>query len=216
MKNFKMTLILAAMSWLTLGSVTALANTRYVMVVFGYQGTPDLARSSHTFATFARIDDGALTEETTISWLPARGYFGPQYTMPPLATVPGHNYTMDETIYMAGQQAILYWGPFDVTPDLYERARERAWFLAQGTTSYKMFVLREKLRIPALYNRPGGTINCIMGVSDLGGYLDTGNNWGYTASQLVLSHLSRWVYNYPYGIDLEAAALLNLRERVGR
>ena len=42
-----------------LGSeLTARADDTYYMIVFAYQGKPNLPRSSHTFATFARVPDG--------------------------------------------------------------------------------------------------------------------------------------------------------------
>jgi hypothetical protein len=189
---------------------------QYYMVMFGYQGAPNLARTSHTFATFVAVEGQAVTEEVTVSWLPAPGYFGPGNSMPVLRAVPGHNYTLDETIGLAGDAQIQYWGPYQITDSLFAQAEARAGFLSEGTTSYKMIVLDEARREPALYNQPGGVINCIMAVSDLGGYLDTGTNWGYAASSQVLGWLSRWTYDYPQGTHADVAQLMQLDERLGR
>src|SRR5690242_17954552 len=84
---------------------------RYYLVMFGTQsgantdfsvlGLPqflDAASKSHTFGTFVKVQGDRVLEEKTISWLPQMGYFGPGYTMPKLPSVPGHNYTLDQTL----------------------------------------------------------------------------------------------------------------------
>jgi len=185
----------------------------YYMTIFGSEGSPDLARESHTFATFAATEGGIETQELTISWLPAPGYFAAGNTMPPLKVVPGHNYDLDQTIALAPSHRVLYWGPYEIQPELFAQAVERVHFLASGRTNYKMFQLNLDQRIPTLHDQPGGTINCIMAVSDLGGLLGTGTSWGYPASRQVLAFLSRWIYDFPYGRHPEIASAMHLQER---
>lgn len=200
------------------GSADAYAQrARYYMVMFGAEGMPSLPRNSHTFATFVKSEGGRITQELTISWLPAMGHFGPNYTMPPLSIVPGRNYTLDETIALSPGRRTSFIGPMEITPALFERAANRVAFLHRGGTSYKMMILlRDRLREPALTNRPGGAINCIMAVSDLGGYYETGTSYGWGASEKVLGLLSREVLRRPYEAAQDVAAQMNLHRRIGR
>lgn len=191
----------------------------YYMVMFGSQTPENTARTSHTFATFVRMDDGELTEELTVSWLPAPGYFGPEYRMPPVAIVPGKNYTLDETIRFSPRRRTSFWGPYEISAALYERAARRVAYLDRGVTSYKMMNLaRGRLRDAPLRNQPGGAINCIMAVSDIGGFLDTGTAWGVDASRRVLNFLARDVLDplSPALAHPEVAAAMDLYRRIGR
>jgi hypothetical protein len=194
-------------------AVPALAQQDgYYMTMFASEAAPNVARSSHTFATFVHVEAGAVAEELTVSWLPAPGHFGPDYTMPRFDRVPGHNYTLDETVAMGAGRMVTYWGPMAITQSLYERAAARVAFLERAETSYKMFVLSDTLRGPALENQPGGAINCIMGVSDIGGYLNTGTSYGIGASQKVLEFLLPQVLD-PRS-DAGVSELMRLRERL--
>jgi hypothetical protein len=205
----------------TSGAARANPGTHFYMVMFAAESQPNLARTAHTFATFVREDNGVLTQELTVSWLPQMGYFGPNNSMPPLATVPGRNYTLDQTIALSTGRRTSFWGPYEITPQLYARAQQRVAFLNSGATSYKMTgVVFQHLRDNALRNMPGGAINCIMAVSDIGGYLDTGTNWGIAASSQVLGFFA------PQGIldDIRFSAFgradiaqkMNLMQRIGR
>ena len=191
----------------------AAATPRYYMVMFGAQNDGNAMRMSHTFATFVETVAGVVTAERTISWLPAPGYFGPDFSMPRLGVVPGHNYTLDQTLQSSPGRHILYWGPIEVAPQLFARADAAVSFLALGVTNYKMFVLTDdELRLPAFYHQPGGTINCIMAVSDVVGYAKTGTTYGYDASQAVLQLFAPYVLNWAY--DTQVAAAMRLPQRL--
>lgn len=195
-----------------------LAAERF-MVMFAAETPENTARTSHTFATFVTMEHGTVTEELTVSWLPAPGYFGPEYSMPPLAIVPGKNYTLDETIRLSPRRRTSFWGPYEISDSLYERAARRVAYLERRVTSYKMTnVARGRLRDAPLRNQPGGAINCIMAVSDIGGYLDTGTAWGINASSQVLSFLARDVLDplRPALAHPEVAAAMDLYRRIGR
>lgn len=203
---------------LLVAAVPALAAEHY-MVMFAAETPENTARTAHTFATFVTMEDGALTEELTISWLPAPGHFGPGYSMPPFAIVPGKNYTLDETIRISPRRRTTFWGPYEISPSLHERAARRVAYLDRSVTSYKMMNLaRGHLRDAPLRNRPGGAINCIMAVSDVGGFLSTGTAWGIDASSQVLSFLSRDVLDplSPAHPHPEVAAAMDLYRRLGR
>jgi hypothetical protein len=186
------------------------------VVVFGTQGNPDLARSSHTWATFILTRGGVVQDEETISWLPSEGYFGPDGTMPVLARVPGTNYDLDQTLGFTRNRQRMSWGPYEIDMGLYQRAVTRVAFLASGGTDYKMFVLLERVRAPALYDQPGGAINCIMALSDIDGYLDTGSSWGFSASSDVVGFFAGQgsILAYPT-VHPEIAELIHLPERMG-
>ena len=49
---------------------------------------------------------------------------------PVLRIVPGHNYTLDQTLFFGRGHQVLYWGPYQISPDLWHRAVARTNFLA--------------------------------------------------------------------------------------
>lgn len=186
----------------------------YYMTVFGIQGTPNKARYAHTFATLVHTDESGVKEELTISWLPAPGHFRRDQGVPVLGIHPGHNYTLDETMAIYRGDAVRYWGPYEVSFDLWERAVARWYYLANHQTSYKMMIpIRDNLRMPPLHNQPGGAINCIMAVSDLGGWLDTGDAWGFEASGQVLQFLSPFLL-HGYAPEPHVAEAMRLNQRL--
>ena len=208
-------LLIIASLVLMAGSGLAHAETTYYMVMFGAQTQFNAPRTSHTFATFVKAEDGLVVDEQTISWLPAEGYFGIDYSMPPLRIVPGRNYTLDETIARSPGRSVQFWGPSEITPRLYAKAMERVRYLNGGGTSYKMMILfRDNLRTNPSRNEPGGAINCIMAVSDIGGYLETGTARGVEASGQVLASLSRHLVNGNRNVQA-IADQMHLRERLG-
>ena len=189
------------------------SDPHYFQILFAYQGTPNEGRSSHTFGAFLMVQDGVLVQESTVSWLPAEGYFGPDYQMPPLRRVPGHNYTLDETLQISIGKDLQYWGPYEITAAHYNQAMRRVEYLNAAETDYKMVVLDPLLRRPALNNEPGGAINCIIAVSDIGGYLDTGTAWGFSATQRVLDFFRPQLPSYPTAHD-EVSGLMHLADRL--
>lgn len=197
-------------------------ETKYYMVVMATQDGQTLrfpklkpiqllteGSESHTFATFLNVKGKRVIEEITISWMPKSDYLESGNTMPREAVVPGKNYSLDETLSLLKGKSFQHYGAYPISEELFKRAKSRISFLNQGRTAYKMALPN---RTNALHNKPGGAINCIIAVSDLGGYLDTGVNYGFNASYLVLKHLERsGLISGPR--DDTAIKYLNLEER---
>lgn len=201
-------------------AASAKSGTHFYMVMFGAEGMVNQPTTSHTFATFVREDNDVLTQELTISWMPAIGYFSANNSMPLLRIVPGRNYTLDETVSLATNRRVGFWGPYEVSPQLYAAAQNRVAYLSSGATSYKMMILvSHHLRDNPLRNLPGGAVNCIMALSDIAGYLDTGSSWGLGASSQVLSFFSPYLLDNimsPNAAHADIAQKMNLLPRLGR
>lgn len=156
---------------------------RYFGVVWGYQGASHAPEDAHTFASFYRGDDLArgAVKPLTISWLPASGVIrsGTQEQ--------GRNFGLQETLAIArsrGYQLASY-GPYEIRPELYQRAAERASELDSGRWRYSML------------NGAPGAINCIAALGGIAGPINTAFDYGFTASQDVVAHMSKWMPHYP-------------------
>jgi hypothetical protein len=164
----------------------AQTETKYYMMIFAYDGRPKLARTAHSFATFIKVHDAdtdkARVEAHTVSWMPAT------LTIRLLATPEkGVNLDLPQTVKLAQSQgaAVSAWGPVQIQPQLYERARAQIQRLNSGTVAYKAIDGRF---------RPEVATNCIHAISDIadGPMLDTGSAFGEPASRMVLQHLAPW------------------------
>lgn len=178
-------------------------NNRYFMVVFGYQGAGNRAVDSHTFASF--YEGQALARyrtqrPATISWLPATGY------VRPVRREPGRNFSLEETLAIARDRGyeVRAYGPFEITRNLYQRALDRIAYLESGRVDYRMTA--------AGFLMPD-VLNCISALSGIGGLLNTGTLWGFSASQRVTQHLAREVYHYP-NIHYDVARVIALDRMV--
>ena len=180
------------------------ADERYYVVLFASQNSSNDPRSSHTFATFVRIDreedprNRALWETArslTISWLPASGSY--RLLQRPVA---GRNYTLHETLAWAEERGLTTTmrGPFEIGKDVYERAAKQKERLDSGAVSYKALDRRF---------RPDVAINCIHAVSDIlpGPLLTTGDARGEAATAMVADHFR------PHLIDPERTHAVALR-----
>jgi hypothetical protein len=159
-------------------------QTRYYMCVFAYQTEPRLPRYSHTFATFVK-SDGNSFEAHTISWLPQSQAIRVLRRF----SEPGANFGLKETLEIAaGVGARVYeWGPYEIEPELYQRALWQIDTLNSGRIMYKA--------VDANW-RGNGASNCIHAVADIDtdrGSLDVGREYGAAASALVAEHLSPWI-----------------------
>lgn len=124
-----------------------------------------------------KVVDGKVAEVTDISWMPEPGNFRRGNRMPLLRTVPGRNYSYEETVAIAGGKPILSHGAFYITPEMYQAAVRQKAALESGTIAYKM-----------LDGRSGdGAINCIHAVTGVVGRLNTGTRRGETATSAVVS-----------------------------
>jgi hypothetical protein len=212
----------------------------YYMIVFGAQDRPDprrqpqsflsrlrvfknahdlkvAASGSHTFATFLHVEDGRVVDEKTISWMPDQKYFGPGHTMPEDSIVPGHNYSLDETLELMRGRKLVTVGPYEITKEFFDKASDRARFLDRGRTGYAKSVqgANPKLRQRALENRPGGAIDGVMAVSDIAGRFNTGD-LGFAACREVMNYFVRSGHNvmgYPKETHPEVLRLMGLPSR---
>jgi hypothetical protein len=154
------------------------------MCVFAYQTEPRRPRFSHTFATFAK-SDGDSFEAHTISWLPQSQAIRVLRRF----SEPGANFGLKETVEIAASVGarVYEWGPYEIEPELYQRALWQIDSLNSGRIMYKA--------VDANW-RGNGASNCIHAVADVDterGFLKVGREYGAAASALVAEHLSPWI-----------------------
>jgi hypothetical protein len=186
--------VLFALGWIAFFTGAAVAETEHhYMIVFAYQGPLNITVKSHTFASFLKDSDleGGIvpSEIPTISWLPVSTVINR------LAFQPGHNFNLPQTVQVALRERlrIYYWGPFEITDQLYAAAMNRIQFLNTNQLAYKMIDGAERPDLDP-WNR-GSAINCIHALSDIGGWLSTGFRHGIAASEAVVAHLSPAIVN---------------------
>lgn len=115
------------------------AAPRYYMILFGGQSVPFVPRTAHTFGTFVKATPdatGALSlEQVTISWLPESGPVQPLR----IRSVPGHNYTLEETFAIAAKNnaRMSMWGPFEIDAGRYCAAAAQAATLESGAVRFR-------------------------------------------------------------------------------
>jgi hypothetical protein len=122
-------------------SSSAQASERYYVLIFGSQSHPKLLRYTHTWATFVRAvgdeanPDGCTLYQHTISWLPATLNIRVWSPFPE----PGINLDLYQTLgaVAAHNQRVTLWGPFVITPDLYERSLRIYQILNSGAVRYR-------------------------------------------------------------------------------
>jgi hypothetical protein len=104
----------------------AAAAERYYVLVFGAQSHPKLLRYTHTWATFIRAvgegpdPNGWVVYQHTISWLPRTLEVRVWNPFPE----PGINLDLYQTFdaVSAHNENVTLWGPFMITPEVYERS----------------------------------------------------------------------------------------------
>ena len=180
------------------------ADEAYYLLIFGSQRTPPRARHSHTFGTFVKTS-GQLGspdftfESHTISWLPQ----ALQIRMFALLPECGENFDLHATVRYAlsDEQRISLWGPYQVTPDLYERALKQVVVLESGHVRYKALDTGR---------RSDRVSNCIHAVSTVeGGYRlrVISPSWGETASYYIARRFKPWIIGCSAKHDWVATAL---------
>ncbi len=117
------------------------AGESYYLLLFGSEDQPKHLRNSHTWATFVR----AVGEESdpagyqlfshTISWYPESLRVRVWAARPE----PGINLTLEQTmsIVLANHEHIRMWGPFRITPRLYNRSVAIYNELSAGGAQYR-------------------------------------------------------------------------------
>lgn len=167
---------------LLVAAVSARAEAKYFMIMFAYQTEPNLARNSHTFATFIKKEKDD-TQIETVSWLPEDGNIR---TMK-ILNEKGKNYTLEETLRTAEKlKAKTYFiGPYEVNKEVYDKATAHIGRLKKGSVRYKALDLRGQRHF-----------NCIHAVTEVVGSKPAiGFAWGLEASRRALNEFR------PYIID---------------
>jgi hypothetical protein len=183
---------LPAVLFLLLASVShAPAQEGYFLLMFGSQRTPPDPAQAHCFATFVRVRYNGpqpgvpVVEAHTISWLPENLHIRVGALLPE----PGHNFELHQTLRyaLAEGQRVSLWGPYQVAPELYWKARQQILLLQSGQVCYKA--------VDSLY-RTDRVSNCIHAI---GGAVDGHRvrvllpGWGETASFVLLRRFSPWI-----------------------
>ncbi len=163
----------------------------FFIILLAYQTPLNRPRESHTAAVFVRATAaGEVSEEFTISWLPARLKDDPGGVIQALRPEPGANFTREETLRLGrrGRRDVVRWGPFQVRPEFYASARRRFDFLDSGAVRYTVF--DDALRQAAFDGVPGGAVNCIHALSDVTGERPprTGFLHGGPGTEAALAH----------------------------
>ncbi len=128
------------------------------MALFSYDHSWIPGWSPHSFAVFYRTDQGKVSDDFTISWLPATGpgdvrLFGEE--------VVGKNYSFEETMDYAirDEKVVKLSGHYEVKDELYELGRAQLNRLNSGRVKYRV-----------LGNRREGqerVLHCVHAVSDI-------------------------------------------------
>ena len=169
---------------------------RYFMCVFAHETRPRGPRTSHTFATFVKLE-GAKVDAQTISWLPKTG----DIRVLRRFAEPGVNLDLKDSLDFAAsiEAQVFEWGPFEIKPELYDRALKQIDRLNSGRIQYKAVDsgLRGEM-----------ASNCFHAVADIDtsrGFRSFGLTYGVDATAQVVDHLTPWVIDpgktYPFVND---------------
>jgi hypothetical protein len=162
------------------------AQEAYYLAIFSSQRPENWPKHSHTFATFVKVQGGCPLEVFTISWLP-RGAAVRPLLLPP---EQGRNYDLLSTLRLAAVhgERVSMWGPYQILPELYQRALEQKSRLESGAVTYKAVDTGWPARRVS---------NCIHAVSDLDRTRPplriASPGWGDPASYYVTLHLLPWI-----------------------
>jgi hypothetical protein len=136
---------LAAMSLCALGTLgisrPAKAGDRFYVLIFGSESDPKKLRNSHTFATFVRATGEGADPSTsavtahTISWVPRSLDVRINRVHPE----PGLNLDLASTLRFVyhDHQNVTMWGPYLITPEIYNRSIEEYNKLNSGQELYR-------------------------------------------------------------------------------
>ena len=172
-------------------------DDKYYMVVFAYQGNPNLPRLAQHVRDFCQgahhdgKPDMDKLEAHTISWITDPENFG-------LLKRPavGKNLSLEESLQWAVSKncAVFAFGPYPIKQELYDRAMAQLARLNRGDLAYKATDRR--------FRASGTAVNCFHAISDMvdGPLLETGAAYGEPASAMVRDHLAPWIIE-PRSID---------------
>lgn len=122
-------------------AIDVAAAERHYVLIFGSQSHPKLLRYTHTWATFVRtVGEGAdpndwVVYQHTISWLPQTLRVRVWNPTPE----PGINLDLYQTLdaVSAHNEGVTLWGPFVITPDIYERSLRVHQIAESGVARYR-------------------------------------------------------------------------------
>lgn len=192
-------IILLYLSLVITSGASAASHRRHFMIVYGFQDAINTPRNSHTFATFLELSwsdstgDFTGIQVHTISWYPT----SMEIRFYRLLPEGGLNLELTETLALAASRgvSVIRWGPVEISEDLYFTALRQIDFLNSGAVDY---IAEDRFLRNAAYSRePGGAINCIHAVSDLGGFIRTGFLHGFSAARRTYDHLRQFVVPSP-------------------
>lgn len=168
------------------------AEEAHYMVLFGAQSRLIAKPRAHCFVTFVKVVDPAgdqggpvSAQIDTISWYPngerCRLFRAPE---------PGRNADLGATIDRCShaRMRVYRWGPYQIEPELYERALAQKCRLDEGRVLWQAIDKRNR--------RTGVAINCVHAVSDIDesrGHLLFGLASGKWASGRIACHLEPWI-----------------------
>lgn len=136
------------LAWTFLGmSPVYSEQTKFYVEMFSSHSLLNRPGAAHTFVRYFKVNPDGSTESFDISWLPApgeaRGLRGQR--MPLIRQVPGHNYTVEETVAGLPRRRIVdSHGLTEISPEVYQQAVDRKNLLESGAVDYKVFDSRTK------------------------------------------------------------------------
>lgn len=167
----------------------------YYMAVFGYEGVGRIPSTTHSFVTFFQSDDTPqrnIIAEHTISWMPrdlAFSIFSP--------VEPGVNLDHRASMQLAASRGypVVTFGPYEIKQELYDRSVQQFYKLeaAEQTGSIQYKLIDKNTRLGIWNGQWGAAINCVHAISDMIGYIQTGDLRGVEASQTITQLLWPWV-----------------------
>jgi hypothetical protein len=177
-------LLLLALPCLGEDSMRDLASpsnkVEYFAEFYSYQGPLGLPTTTHTFARFVKTINGKVAQKVDISWLPKPEYMATSKRVPLFSSVPGKNYTLEETLLMARQQEVIHHGKFSIAQSLFDGAVARNLFLESGKLPYRML---------SSANSDTG-VNCIHAVLGSAKDISTGLKSGEAGTEAVIDHFT--------------------------
>lgn len=132
-------------------TIDVAAAERDYVLIFGSQSQPKQLRNTHTWATFVHaIGEGTdpsnwVLYQHTISWLPQTLEIRVWNPIPEA----GINLDLYQTLKVvaAHNERVTLWGPFVITPDIYERSLRIHQILQSGVAQYRAISTSSNLLI---------------------------------------------------------------------
>jgi hypothetical protein len=165
-------------------------DEKFYVLVFGSQSTPKIARLTHTWAVFVRVQQhceapAAGIDYHVISWLPTTLEVHPWY----FRVEQGYNLRLDETFQtvLKNNERISEWGPYECRPHLYYRSLVQKDFLESGQIGY------QAVDVVGEAARKGNGCDCIHSITDMDPLFNRNHyplrRFGEVASQFLVKQV---------------------------